>query len=151
MERTGPHGLGHERSPFRCAMGRVARPHFAWLARNPANRRSELVFPGGNAGVDCGGSTASVAGANLSDIMTRRANGTVALFGAYGHTGRFVGAELLRRGITAILSGRDRVKLEALGRVHPNSDLRVASIEDPASLDRALDDAEIVINCAGPF
>ena len=48
--------------------------------------------------------------------MTRRANGTVALFGAYGHTGRFVAAELHRRGMTAILSGRDRVKLEALGR-----------------------------------
>jgi short subunit dehydrogenase-like uncharacterized protein len=30
-------------------------------------------------------------------------------------------------------------------------DLRVASIEDPASLDRALDGAEVVINCAGPF
>ena len=83
--------------------------------------------------------------------MTRRANGTVALFGAYGHTGRFVAAELHRRGMTAILSGRDRVKLEALGRVHPNSDLRVASIEDPASLDRVLDGAEVVINCAGPF
>ena len=83
--------------------------------------------------------------------MTRRANGTVALFGAYGHTGRFVAAELHRRGMTAILSGRDGVKLEALGRVHPNSDLRVASIEDPASLDRALDGAEVVINCAGPF
>src|SRR5207244_12923060 len=38
-----------------------------------------------------------------------------------------------------------------LGRIHPDSDLRVASIEDPASLDRALEDADIVINCAGPF
>src|SRR4029453_10268037 len=102
MERTGPHGLGHERSPFRGAMGRVARPHFAWLARNPANRRGELVFPGGNAGVDCGGSTASVAVANPSDIMTRQANGTVALFGAYGHTGRFVGAGPRARGITRV-------------------------------------------------
>ena len=89
--------------------------------------------------------------ANPSDIMTRRANGTVALFGAYGHTGRFVGAELRRRGITAILSGRDPVKLEALARAHPDSDLRVASIEDPTSLDRALDGADVVINCAGPF
>src|SRR4029450_11523657 len=75
----------------------------------------------------------------------------VALFGAYGHTGRFVGAELRRRGIAAILSGRDPAKLEALARAHPDSDLRVASIEDPASLDRALDGAEVVINCAGPF
>jgi short subunit dehydrogenase-like uncharacterized protein len=83
--------------------------------------------------------------------MTRRANGTVALFGAYDHTGRFVAAGLHRRGMTAILSGRDRVKLEALGRVHPNSDFRVASIEVPASLDPPLDAAEIVINCTEPF
>src|SRR4029453_10137715 len=84
-------------------------------------------------------------------IMTRRPSGTVTVFGAYGHTGRFVAAELRRRGIAAILSGRDRVKLDSLGPVHPDSDLRIASIEDPASLDRALEDAEIVINCAGPF
>ena len=70
--------------------------------------------------------------------MTKRQSRTVAVFGAYGHTGRFVAAELHRRGIAAILSGRDRVKLDLLGAVHPDSDLRVASIEDPASLDRAL-------------
>jgi short subunit dehydrogenase-like uncharacterized protein len=75
----------------------------------------------------------------------------MAVFGAYGHTGRFVAAELRRRGIAAILSGRDPVKLEALARTHPDSDLRVASIEDPTSLDRALDGADVVINCAGPF
>ena len=92
-----------------------------------------------------------MAGESDDAIMTRRQSGTVAVFGAYGHTGRFVAAELHRRGIAAILSGRDRVKLDLLGVVHPDSDLRVASIEDPASLDRALDGAEVVINCAGPF
>src|SRR4030095_15875594 len=150
MERSDPHGVGHERSAFRCAMGRVARPHFAWLARNPAHRRREPGFPGGNAGLDCRGDTAFVAGESDDVIMTKRQSRTVAVFGAYGHTGRFVAAELHRRGIAAILSGRNQVKLEALGRLHPNLDLRVASIEDPASLDRALEGVEIVINCAGP-
>jgi short subunit dehydrogenase-like uncharacterized protein len=92
-----------------------------------------------------------VAGESGGTIMTKRRSRTVAVFGAYGHTGRFVAAELRRRGIAAILSGRDRVKLDLLGPVHPDLDLRVASIEDPASLDRALDGAEVVINCAGPF
>lgn len=92
-----------------------------------------------------------MAGESDDVIMTKRQSRTVAVFGAYGHTGRFVAAELHRRGIAAILSGRDRVKLDLLGVVHPDSDLRVASIEDPASLDRALDGAEVVINCAGPF
>ena len=32
---------------------------------------------------------------------------TVAVFGAYGHTGRFVVAELLERGYVPILAGRD--------------------------------------------
>jgi short subunit dehydrogenase-like uncharacterized protein len=84
-------------------------------------------------------------------IMTKRQSRAVAVFGAYGHTGRFVAAELHRREIPAILSGRDRVKLDLLGPVHPHSELRVASIEDPASLDHALKGADIVVNCAGPF
>jgi short subunit dehydrogenase-like uncharacterized protein len=92
-----------------------------------------------------------VAGESDGAIMTKHGSRTVAVFGAYGHTGRFVAAELHRREIPAILSGRDPVKLDLLRPVHPDSDLRVASIEDPASLDRALEDADIVINCAGPF
>ena len=92
-----------------------------------------------------------MAGESDGVIMTKRRSSMVAVFGAYGHTARFVAAEFHRRGIAAILSGRDQVKLDLLGPVHPDSDLRVASIEDPASLDRALEDANIVINCAGPF
>lgn len=79
------------------------------------------------------------------------ANRAVTVFGAYGHTGRFVVAELLRRGWTPILSGRDPDKLAALGAEHPTLELRIASIDDAASLDRALDGAVAVINCAGPF
>lgn len=76
---------------------------------------------------------------------------TVVVYGAYGHTGRFVVAELLERGWIPILSGRDAGKLDALGDVFPGLESRPASVEDPASLDRALDGAMGVINCAGPF
>src|SRR5215813_5911543 len=76
---------------------------------------------------------------------------TVAVFGAAGHTGRFVVSELRRRGLTPILSGRDAAKLNALAEAHPGSEARVASIDDPASLDRAISGAAAVINCAGPF
>ena len=79
------------------------------------------------------------------------ANETVAVFGAYGHTGRFVVAELHRRGWTPILSGRDPAKLNALGDRYPGLDLRPACVDDAASLDRALVGATSVINCAGPF
>ncbi|MFI6681336.1 saccharopine dehydrogenase NADP-binding domain-containing protein [Kribbella sp. NPDC050470] len=63
----------------------------------------------------------------------------VAVYGATGHTGRFVVAELAARGYTPIGSGR---RAEAG---------RQASVDDPDALDRALDGAEAVINAAGPF
>jgi saccharopine dehydrogenase-like NADP-dependent oxidoreductase len=75
----------------------------------------------------------------------------VVVFGAYGHTGRFVVAELCRRGWTPILSGRDADRLAVLGNAFPALEQRPASIDDPASLDRALDGVMGVINCAGPF
>jgi NAD(P)-dependent dehydrogenase (short-subunit alcohol dehydrogenase family) len=79
------------------------------------------------------------------------ANRTVMVFGAYGHTGRFIVSELYRRGWTPILSGRDETKLQLIAEAYPPSAVRVASIDSPASLDRAMADAAVVINCAGPF
>ncbi|WBB89377.1 saccharopine dehydrogenase NADP-binding domain-containing protein [Verrucosispora sp. WMMC514] len=75
----------------------------------------------------------------------------VAVFGAYGHTGRFVVAELGERGYVPLLLGRDRDKLLALARTRPGLVTRRASIDEPTSLDRALRGATAVINCAGPF
>ncbi|KAB8190645.1 NAD(P)H-binding protein [Nonomuraea phyllanthi] len=73
----------------------------------------------------------------------------VAVYGAYGHTGRFVVAELRERGHVPLLAGRDHDKL--LAEAGPGLEARPASVDDPASLDRALDGAAAVINCAGPF
>ncbi|MEU1396995.1 NAD(P)H-binding protein [Micromonospora zamorensis] len=70
----------------------------------------------------------------------------VAVFGAYGHTGRFVVTELRERGFVPLLLGRDESRLAASGLAY-----RVASVDDPASLDQALIGADAVINCAGPF
>ncbi len=78
-------------------------------------------------------------------------NRTVTVFGAYGHTGRFVVSELRQRGWTPILSGRDPDKLNAIGAAHRELEIRPASVDDPPSLDRALAGAVAVINCAGPF
>ena len=76
---------------------------------------------------------------------------TVAVFGANGHTGRFVVAELRERGLVPLLAGRDAGKLEALAAIHPGLEFRPASADDPDSLHRALGGAAGVINCAGPF
>ncbi|WP_034156659.1 saccharopine dehydrogenase NADP-binding domain-containing protein [Sphingomonas sp. ERG5] len=74
----------------------------------------------------------------------------IAVIGATGHTGRFVLAELNRRGLAAILVGRDEHTL-ALADAGPDGVVRVAHMDDPASLDAALAGAVAVINCAGPF
>ncbi|OXS37060.1 saccharopine dehydrogenase family protein [Streptomyces sp. XY006] len=75
---------------------------------------------------------------------------TVAVFGAYGHTGRFVVAELRERGFVPVLSGRDAERLRKLAH-ETGLDARPASVDDAASLDRALAGTAAVINCAGPF
>jgi hypothetical protein len=78
-------------------------------------------------------------------------NRTVTVFGAYGHTGRFVVSELTRRGWTPILCGRDHAKLNAVADAHQGLEVRMAVMSDPASLDRAVSGAAAIINCAGPF
>lgn len=74
---------------------------------------------------------------------------TVAVYGATGHTGRFVVAELARRDVRAIRIGRDAARLAEDGG--DTTLVRVAAIDDPAALDAALRSADAVINCAGPY
>ncbi|MFE6486474.1 saccharopine dehydrogenase family protein [Streptomyces sp. NPDC057757] len=78
---------------------------------------------------------------------------TVAVVGAYGHTGAFVVGELRRRGHTPLLVGRDAERLRSAARTHGGAETRVVSLTDPdpSVLDRALVGAEAVVNCAGPF
>jgi saccharopine dehydrogenase-like NADP-dependent oxidoreductase len=72
------------------------------------------------------------------------------VFGASGHTGRQVAAALRARGWDLILSGRDASRLEPLAAPW-NAPVRAATIDDPVALDRALEGAAVVINCAAPF
>ncbi|MFJ8885292.1 saccharopine dehydrogenase NADP-binding domain-containing protein [Streptomyces sp. NPDC102402] len=75
----------------------------------------------------------------------------VTVYGAYGHTGRFVVAHLQERGFVPVLSGRDARGLKELAEEYPGVEARPASVDDAASLDAALAGAAAVINCAGPF
>lgn len=79
---------------------------------------------------------------------TYRANaGQVAVIGAAGHTGRFVLAELRRRGLPA----RAVVRSGSAASLPDAADLREADLSDPASIAQAISAASAVINCAGPF
>ncbi|MFD1604445.1 saccharopine dehydrogenase family protein [Flavobacterium artemisiae] len=76
----------------------------------------------------------------------------IAIYGAYGHTGKFIVAELYRQGYkNLLLSGRDLEKLLVLNNVFPDLEVKAADIHEPASLDNAFSGAAIIINCAGPY
>jgi short subunit dehydrogenase-like uncharacterized protein len=76
----------------------------------------------------------------------------VAVYGATGHTGRFVVAELLRRGHAPVALGRNESALDAAVAAFDGTvERRVAALDSPDSLDRALGDADAVVHCAGPF
>lgn len=75
---------------------------------------------------------------------------TIAVFGAAGHTGRFVVAEIERRGLRAIRIGRDARALAAGDAPH-REPARLALVDHAESLHAALSGADAVINCAGPF
>lgn len=78
-------------------------------------------------------------------------SGAVVVYGATGHTGRFVVAELQHRGLPVLAAGRDPARLEALAAAVGDVDVRAATVDDRASLDRAVAGAAAVVNCAGPF
>ncbi|MCG5475529.1 saccharopine dehydrogenase family protein [Sinorhizobium fredii] len=83
--------------------------------------------------------------------LSKQQNGNVAIavYGASGHTGKFVLSELARRGLKAVAVGRSAAKLVQTGI--QAAEIREASIEDANSLDRAFSGVAAVINCAGPF
>jgi len=75
----------------------------------------------------------------------------VLVYGAYGHTGRFVVTELLRRGLTPVLSGRDPARLGQMAGEFPGLEVRQATVNDSGSLANAVRGTGVVVNCAGPF
>ncbi len=81
-----------------------------------------------------------------------RRDGPVVLYGATGYTGRLVAAELARRGLDAVLAGRDAARLAALrADLRVDWPLRAAPVDDLVALRAAVAGAGVVVSCAGPF
>ena len=72
------------------------------------------------------------------------------LYGAYGYTGRLIGAEAQQRGINIVVAGRDA---EQLAEVQTAWSVpgHVLSLDDADMLRDVLRDVDGVIHCAGPF
>lgn len=84
------------------------------------------------------------------------ADSLIAVYGATGFTGRLVAGQLARRGRAFIASARSSAKLadlvEELAAEHDACvEARVASVDQPDSLDAMLEGVDVLINCAGPF
>lgn len=75
----------------------------------------------------------------------------ILVYGASGHTGRFIISELLAQGFMPVLSGRDREKLAVLGSAQGGLRVQVAALNDGDALREALHGVAAVINAAGPF
>ncbi|MEO3830160.1 saccharopine dehydrogenase NADP-binding domain-containing protein [Actinomadura sp. B10D3] len=81
-----------------------------------------------------------------------QAAGPIAVYGATGHTGRLVAAELAARGKDMVLAGRSIEALRALaGELDAPARVQVADLDDSESLRAVTENADVVINCAGPF
>ncbi|CPR14262.1 saccharopine dehydrogenase NADP-binding domain-containing protein [Brenneria goodwinii] len=72
------------------------------------------------------------------------------IYGATGYTGRMIVTQAMRSGVPLILAGRNDAKLAVLAS-ELNLPYRSFSLRESASIDEALADVAVLLNCAGPF
>ena len=72
------------------------------------------------------------------------------IYGATGYTGELIAREAVRRGLQPVLAGRNVTAVAALAQ-ELGCEHRIASLDDPAALARALQGAAVTLHCAGPF
>ena len=58
----------------------------------------------------------------------------IAVYGAYGHTGRFVVTELLRRGFVPVACGRDATRLHELAAMLDGTPVTESSLHSAAEM-----------------
>lgn len=78
----------------------------------------------------------------------------IAVYGATGHTGRLVVAELLARDRHILLSGRNADGLRELAAELDAGDravVRPAAVDDPAALRELASGCAVLVHCAGPY
>lgn len=72
------------------------------------------------------------------------------IYGSYGYTGELITEECKRKGLTALLAGRNAQKLREQAVKH-NYPFQVVDSHDHTGLVDLLRRASLVIHCAGPF
>lgn len=72
------------------------------------------------------------------------------IYGSYGYTGRLISERAAQENKHVVLSGRNEEKLKQQAQ-QLNLHHRAADLNDHLRMDNLLNDAELVIHCAGPF
>jgi short subunit dehydrogenase-like uncharacterized protein len=75
----------------------------------------------------------------------------IVIYGASGLTGSLVAHSLVDHELEFVLAGRDLTRLQAVAEQVGNPETRSAPVYDVDALARIFEDADVVINCAGPF
>lgn len=77
---------------------------------------------------------------------------TLVVLGATGYTGGIIASQLNNNGVSFSIAGRNKTKLELLkGNLSNCENIIETDVFDEQSIDRLLDQADILINCVGPF
>jgi short subunit dehydrogenase-like uncharacterized protein len=74
----------------------------------------------------------------------------VTVYGATGHTGRLVAAELLARDQQIVVAGRDAEGIRDLA-AELGVPGRVAPVDDPVALRELAAESSVLVHCAGPY
>ncbi|REL32813.1 hypothetical protein DYD21_13380 [Rhodohalobacter sp. SW132] len=74
----------------------------------------------------------------------------IVIYGSYGYTGRLIASRAAELYSNVLLSGRNEQKLKKQA-AELNLDYLAVDTSDPLRLENLLNDAHLVIHCAGPF
>jgi short subunit dehydrogenase-like uncharacterized protein len=72
------------------------------------------------------------------------------IYGANGYTGELITRMAAERGLQPVLAGRNAAAIQELASKH-QLEYRVFDLDETVSLEKALDEVEMVLHCAGPF
>ncbi len=75
---------------------------------------------------------------------------TFLLYGSYGYSGSLIAELAVSRNMQPILAGRNLARLKSQSE-RLGVEYRHISLDEPESLEAALEDVPLVLNCAGPF
>ncbi len=76
--------------------------------------------------------------------------GELLVYGSYGYTGSLIARRAVAEGMSPILAGRRAEPVERQATML-DCDHRVFSLDHPAIVEEAIEDADVLVNCAGPF